>query len=361
MDWSLVHALIKGRWTDDEDKKLIGMVKKHGVRKWAQIAEKVIGRAGEQCRKRSATIGLLANFIGQDTRRRSLGRKVQMTALATKYRLCWSWKSLNAIKLNWYETVIFSYHFEHPYKDVRLSRVGSFTSESIAQLASGLAQRLDPFSPEADGVSPQGVTSGSNPSFVIGDPMKKKTISDIQIDYLTKQLGEAGFHMDEKSQDNSSCHINECTTPGKSNLLMTKSEAILVIKQLQEKIRILETEKSSSLKNLNYVVELVTEQNIYAREQYEKVAQTRTLCSTPTSTGTSQRGVGHVSEGAGEVSGRRSRHVYGSGGGGGFVGEVYKDSWGDGYNVNGVKKRRFLVQWVWNPVKRRCFGPNAMD
>ncbi|KAK2969921.1 hypothetical protein RJ640_000534 [Escallonia rubra] len=53
--------------------------------------------------------------------------------------------------------------------------------------------------------------------------------------------------------------------------------------------------------------------------------------------------------------------VYGSGGGGGFVGEVYKDSWGDGYNVNGVKKRRFLVQWVWNPVKRRCFGPNAMD
>ncbi|KAK3043022.1 hypothetical protein RJ639_002590 [Escallonia herrerae] len=37
----------------------------------------------------------------------------------------------------------------------------------------GLAQRLDPFSPETDGVSPQGVTSGSNPSFVIGDPMKK--------------------------------------------------------------------------------------------------------------------------------------------------------------------------------------------
>ncbi|KAK2993347.1 hypothetical protein RJ640_007614 [Escallonia rubra] len=63
MDSSLVHALIKGRWTDDEDKKLIRLVKKHGVRKWAQIAEKVIGRAGEQCRKRSATTGPLANFI----------------------------------------------------------------------------------------------------------------------------------------------------------------------------------------------------------------------------------------------------------------------------------------------------------
>jgi len=53
--------------------------------------------------------------------------------------------------------------------------------------------------------------------------------------------------------------------------------------------------------------------------------------------------------------------VYGSGGGGGYVGKVYRDSWGSGYNVNGVKGRRFLVQWVWNPVKRRCFGPNAVD
>lgn len=53
--------------------------------------------------------------------------------------------------------------------------------------------------------------------------------------------------------------------------------------------------------------------------------------------------------------------VYGTGGGGGYVGKVYKDSWGSGYNVNGVKGRRFLVQWVWNPVKKRCFGPNAAD
>ncbi|KAF8408616.1 hypothetical protein HHK36_004679 [Tetracentron sinense] len=53
--------------------------------------------------------------------------------------------------------------------------------------------------------------------------------------------------------------------------------------------------------------------------------------------------------------------VYGSGGGGGYVGKVYRDSWGNGYNVNGVKGRRFLVQWVWDPIRRRCFGPNAMD
>lgn len=53
--------------------------------------------------------------------------------------------------------------------------------------------------------------------------------------------------------------------------------------------------------------------------------------------------------------------VYGTGGGGGYVGAVYKDSWGNGFNVHGVKGRKFLVQWVWNPVLGRCFGPNAMD
>ncbi|XP_077221399.1 protein EXORDIUM-like 7 [Tasmannia lanceolata] len=53
--------------------------------------------------------------------------------------------------------------------------------------------------------------------------------------------------------------------------------------------------------------------------------------------------------------------VYGSGGGGGYVGMVYKDSVGRGYNLNGVNGRRFLVQWVWSPVRNRCFGPNALD
>ena len=53
--------------------------------------------------------------------------------------------------------------------------------------------------------------------------------------------------------------------------------------------------------------------------------------------------------------------VYGSGGGGEYVGKVFTDSWGNGCNVNWVKGRRFFVQWVWNPLQRRCFGPNAMD
>ncbi|XP_030518493.1 transcription factor MYB64-like [Rhodamnia argentea] len=47
------HAtLIKGQWTEEEDRKLVSLVKQHGVRKWAQIAEKLAGRAGKQCRER---------------------------------------------------------------------------------------------------------------------------------------------------------------------------------------------------------------------------------------------------------------------------------------------------------------------
>ncbi|XP_057512689.1 transcription factor MYB119-like [Actinidia eriantha] len=45
-------ALIKGQWTDEEDRKLLKLVKQYGVRKWAQIADKMVGRAGKQCRER---------------------------------------------------------------------------------------------------------------------------------------------------------------------------------------------------------------------------------------------------------------------------------------------------------------------
>lgn len=50
-----------------------------------------------------------------------------------------------------------------------------------------------------------------------------------------------------------------------------ESEAILVIKKLQEQINILEMEKSSSQQNLDTVFDLATEQNISAREKFEEL------------------------------------------------------------------------------------------
>lgn len=53
--------------------------------------------------------------------------------------------------------------------------------------------------------------------------------------------------------------------------------------------------------------------------------------------------------------------LYGTGGGGGFIGQVMKDREGRTFNVNGRNNRRFLLQWVWSPVLQACAGPNALD
>ncbi|KAI4304616.1 hypothetical protein MLD38_040099 [Melastoma candidum] len=45
-------ALVKGQWTDEEDRKLMELVNEYGIRRWALIAEKLVGRAGKQCRER---------------------------------------------------------------------------------------------------------------------------------------------------------------------------------------------------------------------------------------------------------------------------------------------------------------------
>ncbi|XP_031121082.1 transcription factor MYB119-like [Ipomoea triloba] len=45
-------TLIKGQWSEEEDRILMRLVKQFGMRKWSQIAENMVGRAGKQCRER---------------------------------------------------------------------------------------------------------------------------------------------------------------------------------------------------------------------------------------------------------------------------------------------------------------------
>nr|GMD29288.1 transcription factor MYB119-like [Ipomoea batatas] len=45
-------TLIKGQWSEEEDRVLMRLVKQFGMRKWSQIAENMVGRAGKQCRER---------------------------------------------------------------------------------------------------------------------------------------------------------------------------------------------------------------------------------------------------------------------------------------------------------------------
>ncbi|MFQ6648612.1 hypothetical protein Gotur_021389 [Gossypium turneri] len=53
--------------------------------------------------------------------------------------------------------------------------------------------------------------------------------------------------------------------------------------------------------------------------------------------------------------------LYGTGGGGGYIGQVMRDQKGKTYNMNGNKGRKFMVQWIWSPVLKACAGPNALD
>ncbi|KAL9243144.1 hypothetical protein vseg_017068 [Gypsophila vaccaria] len=46
------NLVVKGQWTIEEDRLLIQLVERYGVRKWSQIAELFNGRIGKQCRER---------------------------------------------------------------------------------------------------------------------------------------------------------------------------------------------------------------------------------------------------------------------------------------------------------------------
>ncbi|GMY25980.1 kinesin-like protein KIN-7O isoform X2 [Fagus crenata] len=101
----------------------------------------------------------------------------------------------------------------------------------------------------------------------------QSTMSEIQIDCLSRKLAEADLFWSEKSNDYSMCYANKGTINGDKNFSLRESEAILVIKRLQEQIKMLEMERSSNQQNLDSVVELATEQNICARKKFEETAE----------------------------------------------------------------------------------------
>ncbi|EEC45510.1 predicted protein, partial [Phaeodactylum tricornutum CCAP 1055/1] len=48
----LKPSLVKGPWTEDEDRKVTELVQKYGAKKWSTIARHLPGRVGKQCRER---------------------------------------------------------------------------------------------------------------------------------------------------------------------------------------------------------------------------------------------------------------------------------------------------------------------
>ncbi|KAK3228736.1 hypothetical protein Dsin_000617 [Dipteronia sinensis] len=99
----------------------------------------------------------------------------------------------------------------------------------------------------------------------------QKTVSEINIDCLRRKLAKADLIHDVNCNDPSTHHVNKGAFCWDKNVSVRESEAIIVIKQLQEKIKMLEMEKSSSQQNLDSLAELATEQHICARVKFEEL------------------------------------------------------------------------------------------
>ncbi|KAL5708553.1 hypothetical protein ACHQM5_019338 [Ranunculus cassubicifolius] len=93
---------------------------------------------------------------------------------------------------------------------------------------------------------------------------------EIKVERLTKDSDEGEHH---SLNGHNSSLINECTSHGDRSLTARESEAIIVIKQLQQQVMMLESEKSSIQQKLDDVIKLATEQKISAGDKYNEICQ----------------------------------------------------------------------------------------
>ncbi|XP_028766813.1 kinesin-like protein KIN-7O isoform X2 [Neltuma alba] len=95
-------------------------------------------------------------------------------------------------------------------------------------------------------------------------------MSEIQIQCLGEQLAKTNSLQSAESIDCSN-YVDRICFNGDKNSSLRESEAIMIIKRLQDQIEVLKMEKSSSQHDLDNVVDLATKQNIHAQEKIEEL------------------------------------------------------------------------------------------
>lgn len=112
--------LIKGSWTDDEDKMLVELVNTHGARRWSHIASFLKGRIGKQCRER------YLNHLDPKISKKAWTREEDaiIIEMHQKYGNQWAkmsrmleGRTANAIKNHWNSTLSRRSELKHEITD----------------------------------------------------------------------------------------------------------------------------------------------------------------------------------------------------------------------------------------------------
>ena len=88
---ALAGEVVKGPWTKEEDDRLRHLVETIGPQKWTEVAMKMGGRIGKQCRERS----VITPLFGTGWRRMEDGgwrlEDRHCRRVVVEVRCCWWW------------------------------------------------------------------------------------------------------------------------------------------------------------------------------------------------------------------------------------------------------------------------------